>query len=146
MSNPDKDAVLDEFTEAYKAANGKKPKVESSNGWYSVDGGKNLRLAQLEEWTEELKGKGASSKKKSSATKSSEAAKQPSETKETSAKKSTAKKSTASKSKTKKSVSKKSSAAKTSATTKDGGLTPAQAWRQRLSAENGQCRLPRGLR
>ena len=47
MSKLDKEKVLAEYTEAYQKAHGKKPKIESSNGWYSVDGGKNVRLAQL---------------------------------------------------------------------------------------------------
>lgn len=54
MSKLDKDDVLAKFTEAYKAVNGKEPQVESKSGWYSVDGGKNIRLAQLAEMTEEM--------------------------------------------------------------------------------------------
>src|SRR5690554_6879876 len=54
MSKLDKEKVLSEFSDAYKAANGKAPKVEESSGWFSVDGGKNMRLAKLAEWAEEL--------------------------------------------------------------------------------------------
>ena len=49
MSKLDKDAVIAKFTEAYKKANGKEPSIEAKGGWYSVDGGKNIRLAQLDE-------------------------------------------------------------------------------------------------
>jgi len=54
MSKLEKDTVLDNFTQAYTKANGKAPTVEAKGGWYSVDGGKNVRLAQLEEMTAEL--------------------------------------------------------------------------------------------
>ncbi|WP_334020596.1 hypothetical protein [Alteromonas sp. S015] len=54
MANLDKDAVVAAFTAAYKKANGKAPSIESKSGWYSVDGGKNVRLAQLHEMTESL--------------------------------------------------------------------------------------------
>ena len=56
MSKLDKDDVLAKFTEAYKAVNGKEPQIESKSGWYSVDGGKNIRLAQLAEMTESMTG------------------------------------------------------------------------------------------
>lgn len=49
MSKLDKDGVLAKFTAAYEAANGKAPTIEAKGGWYSVDGGKNIRLAQLAE-------------------------------------------------------------------------------------------------
>lgn len=54
MSKLDKDSVIENFTKAYEAANGKSPTVEASGGWYSVDGGKNMRLAQLDELATEL--------------------------------------------------------------------------------------------
>lgn len=47
MSKLDKDQVIAAFTEAYTAANGKAPAIEAKGGWYSVDGGKNMRLADL---------------------------------------------------------------------------------------------------
>lgn len=47
MSKLDKDQVIVAFTEAYTAANGKAPTIEAKGGWYSVDGGKNMRLAEL---------------------------------------------------------------------------------------------------
>ena len=56
MSNLDKDQVLSDFTAAYKAANGKEPQIEAKSGWFSVDGGKNMRLAALAEMTAELSG------------------------------------------------------------------------------------------
>ena len=54
MANLDKDAVVAAFTEAYKKVNGKAPSIESKSGWYSIDGSKNVRLAQLQEMTESL--------------------------------------------------------------------------------------------
>ncbi|WP_394220327.1 hypothetical protein [Alteromonas gracilis] len=65
MANLDKDEVLAAFTEAYKKANGKAPSIESKSGWYSVDGGKNMRLTQLQEMIASLNSKssGAAAKK-----------------------------------------------------------------------------------
>ena len=54
MSKLDKDLVIATFTEAYTAANGKAPAIEAKGGWYSVDGGKNMRLADLDAMTAEL--------------------------------------------------------------------------------------------
>lgn len=54
MSKLDKDTVIEKFTKAYESANGKAPSIEASGGWYSVDGGKNIRLAQLDEMADEL--------------------------------------------------------------------------------------------
>ena len=54
MSKLDKDQVIAAFTAAYKAANGKEPQIEAKGGWYSVDGGKNIRLAQLQEMAESM--------------------------------------------------------------------------------------------
>ena len=54
MSKSDKDQVIAAFTEAYTAANGKAPVIEAKGGWYSIDGGKNVRLAQVEELTAEF--------------------------------------------------------------------------------------------
>lgn len=56
MSKLDKDQVLSDFTAAYVAKNGKEPSVEVKSGWYSIDGGKNVRLAAIEEMTQELSG------------------------------------------------------------------------------------------
>ncbi len=56
MSKLDKDQVIEKFTKAYQAANGKAPEIEAKGGWYSVDGGKNMRLAQLDEMADELAG------------------------------------------------------------------------------------------
>ncbi|WP_166839847.1 hypothetical protein [Rheinheimera pleomorphica] len=49
MSKLDKDQVVAEFTAAYQAAFGKAPQLEQKPGWFSVDGGKNIRLAELAE-------------------------------------------------------------------------------------------------
>jgi hypothetical protein len=50
----DKDQVIAAFTEAYTATNGKAPTIEAKGGWYSVDGGKNIRLADLDAMIAEL--------------------------------------------------------------------------------------------
>lgn len=54
MSKLDKDQVIATFTVAYSAVNGKAPTIEAKGGWYSVDGGKNMRLADLDAMTAEL--------------------------------------------------------------------------------------------
>lgn len=59
MSKLDKDQVIAEFTAAYTQANGKAPEIEAKGGWYSVDGGKNVRLATLVDMTAELGGAAA---------------------------------------------------------------------------------------
>lgn len=51
MSTSDKEQVIASYTEAYTAKFGKAPNIEAKGGWYSVDGGKNVRLAALEEMT-----------------------------------------------------------------------------------------------
>lgn len=56
MSKLDKDTVIANFTKAYEKTHGKTPSIDAKGGWYSVDGGKNMRLAQLEELTSELMG------------------------------------------------------------------------------------------
>lgn len=56
MSKLDKDQVIEQFTQAYTAANGKAPEIVAKGGWYSVDGGKNVRLATLVDMTAELSG------------------------------------------------------------------------------------------
>lgn len=58
----DKDQVIAAFTQAYTAANGKAPEIEAKGGWYSVDGGKNMRLAQLAEMTDQLSSAGKAEK------------------------------------------------------------------------------------
>jgi hypothetical protein len=56
MSKLDKEQVLEKFSAAYQNAHGKTPSIEAKGGWYSVDGGKNVRLAQLDEMADELSG------------------------------------------------------------------------------------------
>ncbi|MAO67308.1 MULTISPECIES: hypothetical protein [Idiomarina] len=132
MSKLDKEKVLAEYTEAYQKAHGKKPKIESSNGWYSVDGGKNVRLAQL---ADEAKALG---KEKKSEAKKSEPKK--TEAKKPAAKKAEPKKKAEKKPAAKKSTAKKSPAKKSSS----GGLTAKELWKQKLENKGSDCRLPRG--
>ncbi|MCH8500361.1 MAG: hypothetical protein LAT77_00455 [Aliidiomarina sp.] len=65
MSKLDKDQVLTDFTAAYEKANGKPPEIVENNGWYSIDGGKNKRLAQLADEAKTLTGQAHSAPKKS---------------------------------------------------------------------------------
>jgi len=137
MSKLDKEKVLAEYTEAYQKAHGKKPKIESSNGWYSVDGGKNVRLAQL---ADEAKALG---KEKKSAPKKSEAKK--SEPKKTETKKPASKKAEPKKKADKKPAAKKSTAKKSPAKkSSSGGLTAKELWKEKLEKKGSDCRLPRG--
>ncbi|RUO73817.1 hypothetical protein CWI80_00155 [Pseudidiomarina sediminum] len=117
MSKLDKDQVIADFTAAYEKAHGKKPTIEAKSGWYSVDGGKNIRLAQLAEEAEALAGGApaapAAKAEKKAAPKKAEA-KQPAK---------------------KKAASKKASS---------GGLTARELWRQKLEQGATSSRLPRG--
>lgn len=132
MSKLDKEKVLAEYTEAYQKAHGKKPEIESSNGWYSVNGGKNVRLTQLADEAKELANEKSSAAKKSEPKKAE--AKKPAAQK-TETKKPVAKKPAAKKSSAKQSPAKKSSS---------GGLTAKELWKQKLEGKNSDCRLPRG--
>ncbi|HET8816059.1 MAG TPA: hypothetical protein VFM61_01285 [Pseudidiomarina sp.] len=137
MSKLDKDKVLADFTEAYQQAHGKQPKIEASGGWYSVDGGKNMRLAQLAEQVDELKG-GAKKATKSAAKKPAKEAAKPA------AKAAPAKKAAAAKAPAKKAAPVKKAAAKKSASAKSGGLTAKELWKKKLEEDATLSRLPRG--
>lgn len=142
MSNLDKEKVIAEYTEAYQKAHGKKPKIESSNGWYSVDGGKNVRLAQLADDTKAL-GKEKKAAPKKAESKKAEPKK--SETKKPTPKKAESKKQTTQKPAAKKSQAKKSAAKKSPAKkSSSGGLTAKELWKQKLEDKGSDCRLPRG--
>lgn len=122
MSKLDKDQVIADFTAAYQQAHGKKPSIEAANGWFSVDGGKNMRLAQLAEAAAELSG---SAKKPAKA-----AAKPASKAPSKAAAKAPAKAAT-------------KSAAKVSGG--GSGLTAKELWRQKLQQGASNGRLPRGF-
>lgn len=77
MSKLDKDQVIAAFTEAYTAANGKAPAIEAKGGWYSVDGGKNMRLADLNAMTADLGSSKPAKKAKPVAEKPKKAAEKP---------------------------------------------------------------------
>ncbi|WP_127347957.1 hypothetical protein [Pseudidiomarina mangrovi] len=125
MSKLDKDQVIADFTAAYQQAHGKKPSIEAANGWFSVDGGKNMRLAQLAEAAAELSG---------SAKKPATAAEKPSSKAAVKAK-APAKK--AAKPAAKKSAAKVSGGG--------SGLTAKELWRQKLQQGASNGRLPRGF-
>ncbi|RUO36588.1 hypothetical protein [Aliidiomarina sanyensis] len=124
MSKLDKEQVLADYTAAYEKAHGKKPDIAENSGWYSVDGGKNVRLAQLAEEAATLGGSKPAAKKPSAGAKKDKA-------------------SAAKKEPAKKPAAKKSSATK-SANKGAGGLTAKELWKQRL-AEQPSARLPRGM-
>lgn len=121
MSKLDKDQVLSDFTEAYKAKNGKEPQVEVKSGWYSVDGGKNIRLAALVDMTAELTG--------SEATAAPVEAKKP------------AKKAAAKKAPVAKGVKSKGY----TVTKKGDGYNPANAWLDYLASLGSDSRTPQGF-
>lgn len=127
MSKLDKDEVLAKFTEAYKAANGTEPQIEVKSGWYSVDGGKNIRLAQLVEMTEELSGSGTTAEVKAEKPKAEKAAAPKAE-----------KKAAAPKAEKKAAAPKKS--AKKPAKT---GFSVKAYWAEKITAENPGAILPR---
>lgn len=136
MSKLDKEKVLAEYTEAYEKAHGKKPKIEASNGWYSVDGGKNVRLAQLDEEAKALaKGKSAKAEKAAPKKAAAKKAETKSESKKAAPKKSATKKEAPKKAAAKKPAVKKSNS---------GGLTAKELWKQKLDDKGTDCRLPRG--
>lgn len=122
MSKLDKDQVIADFTAAYEKAHGKKPTIEAKSGWYSVDGGKNMRLAQLAEEADALAG----SSKKPAAKAEKPAAKKAE--------------------KPAKAATKKPAGKKAGAKTKSSGngLTARELWRQKLEAGASLSRLPRG--
>ncbi|GAA0287683.1 hypothetical protein GCM10009128_02580 [Psychrosphaera haliotis] len=122
MSKLDKDQVLSDFTAAYVAKNGKEPSVEVKSGWYSIDGGKNVRLAAIEEMTQELSGSAPSAK-------AAEPAK---------AKKSVKKAAPASKVAEAKSAGFK-------VVKKGDGYNPANFWLDYLASLNSDSRTPQGF-
>ncbi|XOV81382.1 MAG: hypothetical protein ACFHVJ_13210 [Aestuariibacter sp.] len=132
MSKLDKDQVIADFTEAYKAANGKEPSIEAKSGWYSVDGGKNIRLAQLEEMTAELKGGKAKQAEEKPAAKKA-------------APKKAAEKKAEEPKKAEKKVEKKASAPKKAKAPakKSSGFSVKQWWNEKLDTENPGSTLPR---
>ena len=122
MSKLDKTEVLSAFEAAYEAANGKKPEITTKPGWYSIDGGKNMRLADVAELTKELSS-GKSTKK--------------------AAVKAPAKKTK----KTKKAapVKAQKKAPFTVITENEEGYTAEELWIVELARKDHDCRLPRGV-
>ncbi len=120
MSDLDKDKVIADFTKNFKKAEGNEPEIEAKGGWYSVNGGKNMRLAQLQEWSEELAG----NKKAKAETKKAE------------------KKADTAKPKAKKAPAKKAKTAKKSKP-KKGGFSVKDFWAEKLQQEQADARLPR---
>lgn len=131
MSKLDKTEVLAAFEAAYEAAHGKKPEIETKPGWYSIDGGKNMRLADVAALTEELTSGKAPAVEEKAETKPKAAAKK--------ASKSPAKKKAA----PSKAADKKA-AFKVVSENKDG-FTAEELWIKELAEKEHDCRLPRGV-
>jgi hypothetical protein len=126
MSKLDKAQVLEDFDKAYQAANGKQPEVVAKAGWYSVDGGKNMRLADLAALTEELSSGTAPAAPKKAAKPAKKAAAKPA----------------------------KKAAVKTVETKDKGmvivknnedGYTAEEFWIVYLAEKEHDCRLPQGI-
>ena len=133
MSKLDKDEVIANFTAAYQAANGKEPQIEAKGGWYSVDGGKNMRLAALAELAAELAGGDAA----------------PAEEKAEEAPKAEAKAEKKAAAKPKKKAAKAAPAAGNGKGPKvvsaGSGMKPGDAWKAKLEESGSDCVLPRGI-
>jgi hypothetical protein len=127
MSKLDTEQVIAAFTEAYTAANGKAPAIEAKGGWYSVDGGKNMRLADLEAMTAEL-GSSSPAKKTKAAAKPKKAAVE----KPAAEKKSVAEKKPA--------AAKKAPAKKKA---KKSGFSVKGFWAEKIVEQNSGSKLPR---
>lgn len=124
MSTLDKDEVIANFTAAYKAANGKDPQIEAKGGWYSVDGGKNIRLAALADMTEELSG-GAAAPAEDAPAK--------------------AEKAKPAKKAKKAAPATGSKTSGFSVVSHGDGMKPGDLWKQQLEASGQACTLPRGV-
>lgn len=122
MSKLDKDQVIADFSAAYETANGKAPTIEAKGGWYSVDGGKNIRLAALVDLTAELSGSPAK-EKEVAAEKKKEVAKPKKDA-------------------VKKSVQKKPAAAKTKPKS-NSGFSVKAFWTEQVENRNPGSRAPR---
>ena len=117
MATLDKEKVLAAFSAAYEAKHGKAPEVEQKGSWYAIDGGKSVRLADLDAMTQELTGDAPAAKP--------------------------AAKKAAPKAAAKTAPAKKPAAAKVSAG--NGGLSPAAFWEDQLEQRDHHCRRPRGF-
>ncbi|MBD1584100.1 hypothetical protein [Pseudoalteromonas sp. S16_S37] len=128
MSKLDKTEVLSAFEAAYEAAHGKKPEITTKSGWYSIDGGKNLRLAEVAALTEELTSGSAapSEAPKKAATKKAAPAK---------------------KAKTSKAAPVKADKKAPFKVIKENseGYTAEELWIVELARKDHDCRLPRGV-
>ncbi|MBS3798737.1 MULTISPECIES: hypothetical protein [unclassified Pseudoalteromonas] len=128
MSKLDKTEVLAAFEAAYEAANGKKPEITTKPGWYSIDGGKNMRLADVAALTEEL-----TSGKTETVAKAEEKAPAKASKKTTTKKAAPAAKPTEKK------------AAFTVVSENKDGFTAEEFWIKELAEKDHDCRLPRGV-
>lgn len=124
MSKLDKEEVIANFSAAYVAANGKEPQIEAKGGWYSVDGGKNVRLATLVDLIAELSGGAAptaATEEKASVEKAAKKVKKP------------------------KAAAPANSDKGPKVVSAGGGLKPSDLWKERLENSAQKCALPRGI-
>lgn len=126
MSKLDKDQVLSDFTEAYKAKNGKEPSIEVKSGWYSIDGGKNVRLAAIAEMTAELGGEAPAAEKAEAKPAPKKAAKKPA-------------------AKAKPAASVPASSTGFTVVKKGDGFNPANFWLDYLASLGTDSRTPQGF-
>ena len=154
MSELDKDKVLEDFSKAYKASNGKKPTIDANNGWYSVNDGKNMRLAELDAWTKELEKESAKKAPTDTQKKTTKGAQKASTEKvknkapkaENKAPKSgpkNATKQSAPQASKPQASTQKSSRAQGGENT--AGLSAKEAWKQYLDNQDGDSTMPRGV-
>ncbi len=135
MSKLDKTEVLNAFEAAYEAANGKKPEITAKSGWYSVDGGKNMRLVELADLTAEMtSGKTASKPAEKQAAPAKQAEKQAAPAKTTKKKAPQAAPAKAEK-----------KAPFTVVRESKDGYTAEEFWIKVLAEKDHDCRLPRGV-
>lgn len=121
MSKLDKDQVLADYTAAYQQRHGTKPTIEANAGWYSVNGGKNMRLAQLAEEASALSAEAGNAGTKTAKPKAAPAKKAAAKPVATTP----------------------PASVKIVSSNKDG-LTAKELWLQRLEEQPTLSRLPRG--
>ncbi|KZN32680.1 hypothetical protein [Pseudoalteromonas luteoviolacea] len=126
MSKLDKTEVLSAFEAAYEAVNGKKPEITIKPGWYSIDGGKNMRLADVAALTEELTSGNAGAKAEEKPAEKAPAKKAPAKKAAPAAKSSKV-------------------AAFNIVKANEDGYKAEEAWIVELAEKDHDCRLPRGV-
>ena len=116
------------------------PQIEAKGGWYSIDGGKNVRLATLVDLTAEVSGSAAPAKAAKAPAKEKAPAKAATKAPAAAKEKAPAKKKT---------VAKKAAPAVAAASftvvKKGDGFNPANFWLEYLASLDMDCRTPHGF-